>query len=179
MTAAVRRWSLPLRALHWIMAALILGLLALGLLMTHLRFDLGTTFALYQWHKSIGVVVLLLWGVRLGTRAAWPAPPEETPAGWQRAAARGTHLLLYGLMLALPLSGWMLASASPLHLPTRPFNLFTLPDLVTAGPRLFAALEGVHAALAYGLLALVAVHVAGALKHRFVDRDGVMARMGF
>ncbi len=179
MSATARRWSLPLRALHWLMAALLLGLVALGWAMTHLRFDLGTTFTYYQWHKSYGVLALGLLGIRGLCRLATGRPPEAGPAGWQRTAAHGVHLGFYVLMLALPVSGWLMASASPLHLPTRPFEAFTLPDLVAPDPVLFAWLGWVHALLAYGLLALLALHVAGALKHQFGDRDGVMGRMGF
>lgn len=179
MSATPRRWSGPVRLLHWAMAVLLVGLVALGWIMTHGRFDLGTTFTYYQWHKSFGVVALGLLAVRLASRLASRRPPDIGPAGWQRHAAHGVHLAFYGLMLALPISGWLMASASPLHLPTRPFDAFTLPDLVSPDMGVFTALSWVHALLAYGLLGLLALHVAGALKHQFVDRDGVLRRMGF
>ncbi|TDU00655.1 MULTISPECIES: cytochrome b [Azorhizobium] len=179
MRSERRRWSLPLRLLHWAMAALILGLLVLGWVMTHVRTDLGTTFAWYLWHKSFGFAVLVLVAARIATRLLSPAPREAMPPGWQRRAAHLAHGLLYLLMVAVPVAGWMMASASPLHLPTRPFNLFTLPDLVAPNAALFRQLELVHATLAYSLLGLVVLHVAAALKHRFLDRDGVLARMGF
>ncbi|HQS46832.1 MAG TPA: cytochrome b/b6 domain-containing protein, partial [Xanthobacteraceae bacterium] len=87
------------------------------------------------------------------------------------------HALFYVLMLALPLTGWLVVSSSPLHLPTRPFNLFTLPDLVAPDAELYAAVSLLHATLAYLLLAVLALHVAGALKHRLVDRDTTLQRM--
>lgn len=179
MRAGAARWSMPLRLLHWGMAVLLLGLVGLGWAMTHLRFDLGTTFTYYQWHKSFGTLALGLLAVRLAYRLGRRRPPEIGPAGWQRRAAHAVHLAFYGLMLALPITGWLMASASPLHLPTRPFNAFTLPDLVSPDMGLFTALSWGHTVLAYGLVGLLALHVAGALKHQFVDRDGVLRRMGF
>lgn len=170
------RWGLPLRLMHWAMAAVLLGLVALGWGMTHVRTDLGTTFQLYQWHKSWGLLVLVLLALRLAARATSPRPPP--PDRLARLAA-ATHGLLYGLMLALPVCGWLMAASSPLALPTRPFNLFTLPAPVTPDPVLFERLRLAHEVLAYGLLALVALHAAAALKHHIIDRDGILRRMGF
>ncbi len=179
MSAAPARWSGPLRLMHWAMAVLLLGLVGLGWVMTHLKFDLGTTFTYYQWHKSFGTLALAALVLRGVFRLASRRPPDVGGAGWQRGVAHGVHLALYGVMLALPVSGWLMASASPLHLPTRPFNAFTLPDLVSPNMGLFTTLTTVHTVLAYALLALLALHVLGALKHQFVDRDGLMRRMTF
>ncbi|MFG1425206.1 cytochrome b [Roseixanthobacter glucoisosaccharinicivorans] len=175
------RWSLPLRWLHWAMAALLMALLGLGLAMAYGTFDLGQTFALYQWHKSLGVLVLPLVALRLALRVG-TAHPVSPPAIGRRArleaaAARIVHALFYVLMLALPFTGWLVVSSSPLHLPTRPFNLFTLPDLVAPDADLNAAMSLVHATLAYLLLAVLALHVAGAVKHWLVDRDRTAQRM--
>lgn len=175
------RWSLPLRWLHWAMAALLMVLLGLGLAMAYGTFDLGQTFALYQWHKSLGVLILPLVALRLALRAETthpaPAPTEGARARLEAGVARIVHGLFYVLMVALPLTGWLVVSSSPLHLPTRPFNLFTLPDLVAPDANLYAAMSLLHATLAYLLLAVLALHGAGALKHRFVDRDGTWHRM--
>lgn len=175
-TEAARRWGLPLRLIHWAMAALLLGLVVLGWGMTHIRTDLGTTFQLYQWHKSWGLVVLLLLALRLAARALSPRPPPPDRLARLAAATQG---LLYGLMLALPVCGWLMAAASPLALPTRPFNLFTLPAPVGPDMLLFERLRLAHELLAYGLTALVALHVAAALKHHLIDRDDILRRMGF
>ncbi|MFG1398238.1 cytochrome b [Roseixanthobacter pseudopolyaromaticivorans] len=177
-----QRWPAAMRWLHWVMAALLVGLLGLGLAMAYGTFDLGQTFALYQWHKSLGVLVLPLVALRLALRFV-TVPPQGTPAvgGYarlQEAAARVVHILFYVLMVGLPLTGWLVVSSSPLHLPTRPFNLFTLPDLVAPNADLYAKVSLLHAVLAYMLIAALALHIAGALKHRFVDRDATLQRMG-
>ncbi|MFG1424013.1 cytochrome b [Roseixanthobacter liquoris] len=179
--AMPERWSLPLRWLHWAMAALLMALLGLGLAMAYGTFDLGQTFALYQWHKSLGVLILplvaLRLALRLGTRGPRAAPRGSGRARLEAAAARMVHTLFYVLMVGVPLTGWLVVSSSPLHLPTRPFNLFTLPDLVAPNADLYATASLLHAVFAYLLLAALLLHVAGALKHRFVDRDATLHRM--
>ncbi|CAH1651772.1 MULTISPECIES: cytochrome b [unclassified Chelatococcus] len=176
---AAARWSLQGRVLHWVMAALLVGLVALGLTMTRLHADLGTTFALYQAHKSYGLValVLVVWRIVWRLRTSPPPPQAMRRAEWRMS--RLVHVLFYGAMAALPLTGWLMASASPLRLPTRPFGLFTMPDLVAPDAGLFMVLRSIHMALAYGLVALLVLHVAGALKHRLIDRDDTLGRMGF
>lgn len=173
------RWSLSLRALHWLMAALILALIGVGWVMTHIRADLGTIFELYQWHKSWGVVVALLLVLRLAARGLSPALPPLEHSGFERRAARVAHLAFYVLMAALPISGWLMAASSPLALPTRPFELFTLPAPVGPDEALFERLQLLHEVLAYGLLALIALHIAASLKHQLVDRDGIFRRITF
>ena len=161
------------------MAVLLVGLVGLGWAMTHLKFDLGTTFTYYQWHKSFGTVALVLLVLRGASRLAGRRPPDLRGTGWQRGVAHGVHLGLYGVMLALPITGWLMASASPLHLPTRPFDAFTLPDLVSPDMGLFTTLNTLHTVLAYGLVVLLGLHVLGALKHQFVDHDRILRRISF
>ncbi|GLK82930.1 cytochrome b [Ancylobacter defluvii] len=178
MKAQVPSWSLPLRLLHWLMAALLVALLAVGWWMTHVHRDLGTTFALYQWHKSYGLLVLALLVLRLLARLA-PHPPPLEHSRLERGAARTAHLGFYALMLALPASGWLMAAASPLALPTRPFELFTLPAPVAPDAALFERLQLLHEVLAYALLGLIVLHVLATLKHQLVDHDGILRRIGF
>jgi cytochrome b561 len=177
-----RSWGWVSRALHWGMAALVLFQLGLGATMVWLVSDPLRQFALYQLHKGWGFVIFVLALVRLGWRLVNPAPddPPTMPA-WQRRAARTTHALLYLLLLALPLSGWVSASASPtqdvLGIPTSVFGWFALPDPWVPGDARVADLAGwAHLAAAVVLGLALAVHVAGALSHR---RDGVLARMTF
>ncbi|MFG1346181.1 cytochrome b [Xanthobacter autotrophicus DSM 431] len=172
-------WSLPLRLLHWGVAALVLGLLALGFVMTNAQFDLPTSFTLYQWHKWIGLLVLALWLPRLAARAMSGRPPET--AGWEGRVARLVHATFYMLLLAMPLTGWLATSASPLHLPLMvplPFlGLVPMPELIRPDPASYAVLSGLHEIFAFVLTALVVLHVAGTIKHVAVDHDGTLRRM--
>ena len=172
--------------LHWLIAAVILTLLAAGLWMTDAIVQPQTknfAFKVYQWHKALGLTVLVLTLLRLLWRLANPPPP--LPAGMnslERAGAHVTHIAFYALMFAIPLAGWAMVSASPFGLPTMVFGLFEWPHIP-----MLAALEdkkptealfkAAHKYMGYGLMALLVLHVAAALKHHFVNRDGVLARM--
>ena len=174
-------WGAVTRLLHWGMAALILFQLGLGLWMTRTP-DLAARFALTQTHKSWGTVIFALALLRLGWRLANPRPPLPAMPAWQRRAARLSHAGLYALMLVLPVSGWLFASASPtqdlLGLQNLVFGRWPLPDPFVPGtPRLAAAARAVHAGAAFTLAALLALHAAAALWHQFVVRDGLIARM--
>lgn len=163
------------KVLHWLMALLLFGLLALGLYMHELPLS-PEKLQLYSWHKWAGVTAFLLVLVRLGWRLAHrpPAPPEGGSRA-ARLAARAAHAALYVLMLAMPVSGWLMSSAK--GVPTVWFGLLPLPDLLAKNPPLGERLAELHAALAVSLMALVALHVAAALKHHFIDRDEVLSRM--
>lgn len=171
----VRRYDALTVSLHWLVAVLIFGGFGLGWYMVDLPVS-PDKLRYYAWHKWIGVTV---FGLAL-LRGLWrlihtpPPLPAGTPA-WQRHAAQTTHALLYGLMLAIPLSGWLFSSAS--GFPTVYLGWVQLPDLVARDQELAALLKSVHLYLNYTLAALVALHVAASLKHQFVDRDGLLARM--
>jgi len=160
--------------LHWIAALLIACNFALGLSMVDLPLS-PQKFRWYGWHKWIGITVFLVALFRLLWRSAYPAPPAVAMPDWQRKAARVTHLLLYALMLAIPLSGWLYSSATGVSVVY--LGLVPLPDLVSKDKTLAAVLKVVHVTLNFTLLALVFVHTGAALKHHLVDRDGVLARM--
>jgi cytochrome b561 len=173
------------KLLHWAVAAAVIALLALGLVMTRVAMPLGEKFTLYQLHKSIGLTVLALMIVRAWWRLFHPAPalPSTMPA-LERRAAHVAHAAFYVLLIAMPISGWLMVSASPLPLPTRYFGLFTVPHLellaalpIAARRPYFDALRELHMVLGFTLLALVAVHVAAALRHQLVLRDGLLGRM--
>lgn len=176
-------WGLITRLLHWAMAALILGQLALGFWMVRLP-NLFERFLETQRHKSVGIVILGLAVLRLGWRLARPGRPALPAAmpTWQRRAAAASHVALYGLMLALPASGWIMASASPIEdrlgIRTLLFGRWPLPDLLVPGNATVEAVaRGVHDGCAWALALLLGLHVAAALKHQFVDRDRLLARM--
>jgi cytochrome b561 len=170
-------------AFHWTMAALMIGLFAVGKYMTGLDPTAPDTFAIYQWHKSFGFLVLGLAALRLAWRFANPSPalPRDMPA-YQRAAAHLGHAGLYALLFALPISGWLMVSASPWGIPTVLFNVIPVPHLPVPemlGTKAQAekALKEVHELLGFVLLALFLAHVAAALKHHFINRDTVLKRM--
>lgn len=162
-------------ALHWIVALLILGSFVVGTYMVDL--DLSPwKLKVYSWHKWNGVTIFLMVAVRLAWR--WthqpPALPPAMPA-WQRHAAAVSHALLYLLMVVVPVSGWVMSSAG--GFPVVYFGVLQLPDLVAKDKELFELMKLVHFALNKTLLAVVLLHVAAALKHHYVDRDDVLARM--
>ncbi|PKM06053.1 MAG: cytochrome B [Gammaproteobacteria bacterium HGW-Gammaproteobacteria-4] len=168
------RWGAVSQFLHWLILGLVLVMAVLGLTMTDLPngIDKIKTYAL---HKSIGISVLALMLLRLLWRAfAGPAPTLSGPH-WQRRMASLAHGVLYALMLAIPLSGWAFNSAANFAL--RWFGWFNLPRLVPADPRLKAVFHEAHEWLFWILVAVVVLHAAAALKHHFVDRDGVLMRM--
>ena len=174
-------WGWVSRLLHWAMAALILFQLGFGLWMTRVP-DLLQRFALTQVHKSWGFVIFTLALLRVLWRAANPRPALPAMPAWQAHAAGVSHALLYLLMVLMPLSGWILASASPvqdlLQMQNMVFGAFALPDPVVPGDTAVEALaRGVHAGAALLLAAVLAVHAAAALMHQFVSRDRLLARM--
>jgi cytochrome b561 len=162
-------------ALHWLAALLILGAFPLGVYAHELAFS-PLKLKLISYHKWLGVTVFLLTVARLAWRATHTPPPlPQTIPLWQQRAAHGLHFLLYGLLLAIPLSGWLMSSAK--GFPVVYLGLVQLPDLVSKNAELGDMLKEVHEALNFGLLALVGLHVAAALKHHFIDRDATLRRM--
>lgn len=173
------RWNGWIILLHWAVGAVILALIALGWAMVHGGLNSATTFDLYQRHKSLGFVALALTAPRLIARLVSASPSAPASPLWERRLAALAQASLYVLTIAAILSGWLLVSASPLPVPTRFFDLFVIPNLppAIAPPSLFAAAVLAHAIAAWAIAALVALHVAGALKHHFVNRDDVLKRM--
>lgn len=182
MALAIRntpsRYGWAAIVLHWLIAVLLIGQLGLGLAMIRMASQ-RTAFELIQLHKSLGVLLLGLIVLRLGWRIGNPPPPlPETTGLLERRAAPLAHAALYLLQVALPVSGWALVSTSVLDIPTVPFDLFVMPNLPLAvsdaAERFWSA---AHAWLAYGAVALVALHAAAALRHHFRLRDDVLVRM--
>ena len=176
-------WGWPARLLHWVMAGLILFQLGLGFRMVRLVSDAGVQFGLYQTHKSWGFVIFTLALVRVLWRATHK-PPENpvNMAPLEVALARGAHLALYVLIILLPLTGWLTASASPLQetwgLKNMVFGWFELPDPFQPGSKgLEDIFKAIHAWAALAMAVILTGHVAAALRHQFVRRDGVLRRM--
>jgi cytochrome b561 len=166
-------------ALHWVLGLALTGLFAFGLYMTDLPFS-PARLKYFNWHKWAGMTILLLSVLRILWRLTHR--PPELPAAvtkamprWQHAAHAGTHHLMYLLFFAVPLIGWAYSSAA--GFPIVLFGQLPMPDLVGKSPELAEALKPWHGYAAYALAALVAVHMAAALKHQFIDRDGLISRM--
>lgn len=176
MTARNRYDSVAV-SLHWLMAAAILALLGLGFTMTGLKPGSPLQFKLYQLHKSLGVLVFLLAALRLAWRLAHRPPPlPDSMGAGERLLAHTGHWALYGLMLGMPLAGWVVVSTSPYNIPTILFGMVGLPHLPL--PRdLNALAKGTHLIGAWALVATLVGHVSAALRHHFVLRDDVLARM--
>lgn len=161
--------------LHWIIAAIVISLLILGLYMTGLPIGLQK-LKLYGWHKEFGILVLLLGIIRIAWRLSNKTPylPTHLPA-WQKLAAHGAHFALYFLMLVMPLTGWMMSSAS--GLPVSFFGLFILPDLVEPNEQLRFLLVNLHQWLGYGFIAVICLHTGAALQHHFIYKDTILRRI--
>ena len=169
------RYSTVSLVLHWLIAALVVT--QIGLIWAHEATEGPISREFVTLHKSVGLSILVLTLVRLGWRIANPAIPlpAETPR-WQKLLARGNHVLFYVLLLAMPLVGWAASSAAGRD--NVWFGLFNWPLLPIGGGREMAGnLMDVHETAAKLLIFLVVLHVIGALKHQFIDRDNVLHRM--
>lgn len=172
------RYGMVAIVLHWSMALLIIGLAALGLYMTALP-DAGFNtkkIALILYHKEFGLLALVLFALRLGWRVTQVLPKlaEHLP-DWQMIGARFVHLCFYGLMFALPMTGWLMSSAA--GIPVSGFGFFMLPDFIHRSDYLFARLIDIHKWLGYALILLIAVHMGAALRHHFLLKDDTLRRM--
>lgn len=172
--ASPARYSTPAIALHWLLALMIVVSFGAGLYMTSLPFS-PARLKLYNWHKWAGVTILALSALRLLWRLVRRPPPDLPMPAWQRRAAHLTHGALYLLFFAVPLVGWAYSSAA--GFPIVLYGALPLPDFVTPDKALAEAIKPWHRNLAYLLAALVLAHVAAALKHHFIDRDGLLLRM--
>lgn len=161
------------RTLHWLMAAMIVTMLFVGVAMVS---SLTLRPALVDLHRPLGIAILLLVIVRLLNRLASPPPPlpADLPS-LQRFAAKASHGLLYALMITMPLIGWSMLSAG--GYPVVMFGALHLPAIAPHDPALYAVLRGAHTWLALLLSATVVLHLAAALFHAWVRRDGVFSSM--
>lgn len=165
-------------ALHWLMAIVLAALVVLGLYMVSLP-DVGfdtRKIVLILYHKQLGMAALALALLRLGWRVGHALPAlVETLPGWQQVTARVVHLCLYALMLALPVSGWLMSSAA--GFPMSFLGVFDLPDLISQNDYHFRALVEIHKWLGYALIALTVMHAGAALMHHFMFQDETLKKM--
>ncbi len=158
---------------HWLMAILLIALLALGLYMVRLPLSIEK-LRLYGWHKEWGMLALLLVILRSIWRVSNIIPHLEIP-WWEALAARTVHFAFYVFMFAIPLTGWLMTSSS--GLPVSFFGWFVFPDLISSHTDLIHLFKKTHKWLGYGLIAAIILHVCAALKHHFIDKDDILRRM--
>lgn len=168
------RWGLVSILIHWLTVLAILFMGGLGLYMTSLPIG-AQKVELYALHKSLGISLLALVLFRLLWRLIHPRPALPPMPRWQRIAAHASHGLLYLLLIAIPLSGWVMNSAA--NFPLVWFGLIELPAIAAPDPGLRALAGEVHEALYWLLLLIALVHASAALKHHLLDRDHVLRNM--
>jgi cytochrome b561 len=173
-----QRYGTVAMLLHWLMAVVLVALIALGLYMVSLP-DAGfdkKKITLILYHKELGILALFLAALRLAWRVgnALPRLVENIP-DWQKVAARFVHLSFYGVMSALPITGWIMSSAA--GIPVSFFGLFYLPDVVRQSEPLFRVFIDMHKWLGYALIGLISVHAGAALRHHWVSKDETLKKM--
>lgn len=168
-------WGAVARGFHWLIAVLILVQFVIGSVAEEMKLT-PAKLDLFVWHKSVGITVLVLALLRLVWRLANPAPamPAGTP-GWERKLAAIAHWALYGLIFAVPLSGWWVSDAS--RVPFKAFFFLPMPDFISTDRALQEAAAEVHEALTITLLFVVIAHIAAALRHHLLLHDDVLRRM--
>ncbi|MGP1275410.1 MAG: cytochrome b [Caulobacterales bacterium] len=183
-TTEQSRYTTVAIVLHWMMAVMLVGMVFMGWRMEDMR-DLALqgelTFAevqaYYNWHKTIGISLLVLALARLGWRLTHPVPPmPETMKPWEKLAARAGHIGFYVVMIGIPVLGWLTASATnfPSYLANNP--ALELPHLPVPDEA-YEPLGSLHGAGGWVIFGLLALHAGAALKHHFIDRDEVLTRM--
>ncbi len=161
--------------LHWLIGLMIFVSLGVGLYMVDLSLS-PAKLRFYSWHKWAGVTIFTLVLVRCLWRLTHAAPPLPDPMPrWQRMVAEATHYLLYALMIAIPLAGWLMSSAKGFQ--TVYFGVLPIPDLLAKNKDLGETLTLIHRYLNYTMIAIICAHIGAALKHHFIDKDDILRRM--
>jgi cytochrome b561 len=174
-SAPFQRYTGVAIALHWLVAALVVGQVAWGWWMQEIpKAPPGPRAEAFNLHKSFGLLILALMVARLGWRLSHPPPRLPAMAAWQRALANATHGLLYVALFALPLTGYLGSAYS--GYPVKFFGA-VLPAWATKDASIKELMGTLHLAASWVLVAAVLVHLAGALRHGLVDRDGLLRRM--
>ncbi len=181
MSHIVKRYHPASIILHWVMAAAFFAMIGTGLVMEYITLNPADKFALYQWHKSLGVVLLLavLWRMIIRWVTPQPPLPSTLPHKEVKLAKLG-HMALYGFMLAMPLTGWLMVSTSVYGLPTIVFGLFEWPHIpnVSGDEILHSLSKNAHTYIAYGFIVVILGHIAAVVKHRLHDGLNLLPRMG-
>lgn len=171
----MRKYTVTAMLLHWLIALAVLGLIGVGLYMTNVKLS-PAVLKLYVQHKSTGLLVLVLMLLRLLWRLRHRPPPlPDTMPRWQLRVSSVVHCTLYLLLFAMPITGWLMHSAS--GFPLRWYGSFLVPNLIARSSDSVVFWKQAHEVCAWMLIALILLHIVAALKHHFIDRDGLIARM--
>ena len=168
------RYTRPAVVLHWLLALGLFTAFSVGLYMSDLPVS-PQRLKLYSYHKWAGITLLVLSLLRLAWRLTHRPPTDVAMPGWQRTSSHATHIALYVLFFAVPLVGWAYSSAA--GFPVVLYGIWPLPDFVSPDKALAQQIKPWHGYLAFTMAGLVVLHVFAALKHQFVDRDGLIRRM--
>lgn len=175
MSGEVQNYNVVSRVFHWSVALLILGLLIVGFYMGGL--EPPFKFKVYGWHKALGITVIALGVFRVVWKFYSASPKSlNTHKQWEKYLSKTIHVVLYFLIIAMPLSGWVMSSAGG-H-PVSFFGLFGVPAIVGEDKELSKLANELHEILAYALIVCIGLHVVGALKHHVIDKDATLNRMG-
>lgn len=176
MTTLRTRYHPASRVLHWLVAILVLSTFPAGIIMTGEDLSRPVQDALFIYHKNIGVIIFVLMAVRLGLRIAYPAPPlPPSVPDWQRLVAKLSHWLLYILIFAMTISGYVRVVAG--GFPIEMLDAIGFPPLLPESEDVAEIAQAIHARVRFALFAVIALHIGAAIYHVAVLKDGVFARM--
>jgi cytochrome b561 len=162
------------KAFHWSMSVIILCLLVVGCIMVQMD-DGDTKWQIYALHKSFGLIILTLIPLRILWRLINTTPTLDMVPTWEKHAAKTAHALLYAAMLAMPISGWIMSTASD-HIPSF-FGLFDVPAPVAASEATATLAGNIHYYVAWTLAGILVLHVGAAIKAHVIDKNTILTRM--
>lgn len=169
------KYPLSLRILHWVIGLMMIGMLIVGFIMAD-YVEPPLKYTLYGLHKATGLTIFGLTLLRIALRLVASTPPLPSTVAWyERFLAKSTYLALYGMMLAFPISGYIMSSAG--GYPISWFGLIEVPLLISKNPELSHTAKEIHEAFGYILGGLILLHFAGFLKHLFIDKENLLKRM--
>lgn len=176
MTTAIKTYSAPQRVLHWLSALVVLTTIPAGIIMIQQGLSRPISDALFLYHKNAGVIILMLVSARIVYRFVRPAPrlPDTVPS-WQRVLSHSVHMLLYVLLLVMAISGYVRVTAG--GFPLEILDSLGIGRPVPRSDTIAATAKSIHYYVRYPLITLIALHIAAAVYHAVVLRDGVFSRM--
>ncbi len=176
MSDLITRYNSPARILHWVMALLVLMMIPAGVIMVQEGLDRSLQNTLFIFHKNVGTLLLLLIIARIAYRRLRPPPPlPDTVPAWQHKIADATHMALYGLLVAMPLLGYIRVRAG--GFPIESLDALGVPALVPRSDALAGVAKTLHFYGAIAIGVVIAMHIGAALFHGIIRRDGIFSRM--